>query len=109
MLFRSVGAGERAGLRVVAEVFADRGYDDAGQLVRRGLPGAMVDDPDEAAERALRMVVDGEVVSVSGKRLATPVGSICVHGDGAHAVAAARCLKARLIAAGVAVAPFASP
>lgn len=107
-LSEQVGAGERAGLRVVAEVFADRGYDDAGQLVRRGQPGAMIDDPDEAAERALAMVLDGAVVSVSGRRLATPVGSICVHGDGAHAVAAAKRLKERLLAAGVAVAPFAS-
>jgi len=65
-------------------------------------------DPGAAAERALAMVLDGAVVSVSGRRLATPVGSICVHGDGAHAVAAAKRLKARLLAAGVAVAPFAS-
>lgn len=108
-LSEQVRAGERAGLRVVAEVFADRGYDDAGRLVGRGLPDAMVDDPVEAAERALRMVLDRAVVSVSGKSLSTPVDSICVHGDGRHAVAAARLLKDRLRAAGIDVAAFARP
>lgn len=105
-LSEQVGAGARAGLGVVAEVFADRGYGDDGQLVRRGLPGALIEDAEEAAARALRMVEDGEVISVSGKRLATAVESICVHGDGAHAVACARVLKERLTAAGIEVAPF---
>lgn len=100
-------AGEAAGLVTVAEIFADRGYDEAGQLVRRGLPGAMIDDPEEAAARALRMVEEGAIVTVSGRRLPTPIGSICVHGDSRHAVAAARSLRERLTAAGVALAPFA--
>jgi len=102
-----VRAGEAAGLATVAEIFADRGYDEAGQLVRRGLPGAMIEDPDEAAARALAMVEEGALITVSGKRIATAIGSICVHGDGAHAVAAARRLAERLRAAGVTLAPFA--
>jgi UPF0271 protein len=105
-LSEQVAAGERAGLRVVAEVFADRGYDEAGGLVRRGLPGAMIEDPDAAAERALRMVEDRAVVSVDGLKMPTRVDSICVHGDGAHAVEAARRIRARLVAAGVVVASF---
>ncbi|WP_333823450.1 LamB/YcsF family protein [Pinisolibacter sp.] len=102
-----IRAGEAAGLVTVAEIFADRGYDEAGQLVRRGLPGAMIDDPEEAAARALTMVEEGAIITVSGRRLPTAIGSICVHGDSAHAVAAAGRLKERLLAAGVAVAPFA--
>lgn len=105
-LSEQMAAGERAGLRVVAEIFADRGYADDGQLVRRGLPGAMIDDPDEAATRVLRMVEDKSVVTVSGRRLATPVDSICVHGDSPHAVESARLIRARLTAAGITVAPF---
>ncbi|TBW40270.1 LamB/YcsF family protein [Siculibacillus lacustris] len=105
-LTEQMAAGERAGLRVVAEVFADRGYAEDGQLVRRGLPGAMIDDPDAAALRALRMVEDQAVVTVGGRRLPTPVESICVHGDGPHAVDAARRIRAQLAAAGVAIAPF---
>ncbi len=102
-----VAAGEAAGLRTVCEIFADRGYDEAGQLVRRGLPGAMIEDPEEAASRALAMVEEGALITVSGRRIATAIGSICVHGDSPHAVASARRLRERLGAAGIAVAAFA--
>ncbi|MDK9697620.1 MAG: LamB/YcsF family protein [Siculibacillus sp.] len=106
-LSEQVRAGEAAGLRIVAEIFADRGYDEAGRLVARGLPGAMIEDPEEAAARALVMVTEGAIVTVSGRRLTTPVGSICVHGDGPHAVAAAGLLRRRLIEAGIEPRPFA--
>jgi UPF0271 protein len=102
-----IRAGEAAGLLTVAEIFADRGYDENGQLVRRGLPGAMIEDPEEAADRALTMVEEGAIITVSGKRLPTAIGSICVHGDSPHAVASADRLKQRLAAAGIAVRAFA--
>jgi UPF0271 protein len=101
-----IAAGEKLGLTTIPEIFADRGYDEAGQLVRRGLSGAMIDDPAEAARRAVAMVEEGAIITVSGRRLATPIGSICVHGDNPHAVAAARLLKDRLAAAGVTVRAF---
>lgn len=102
-----VAAGARAGLRVVHEIYADRGYAEDGQLVRRGLPGATIDDPDEAADRVIRMIEAGGLLTVSGRCLATPIESICVHGDSPHAVAAATRLRARLTAAGIGLAPFA--
>mgnify|MGYP001765867108 CR=1 FL=1 len=102
-----IRAGEAAGLETVAEIFADRGYDENGQLLRRDLPGALIDDPDEAAARALAMVEEGAIVTASGRRLATAIGSICVHGDGVRAVAAAGRLRERLLAAGIAVRRFA--
>lgn len=105
-LSEQVGAGEAAGLATVTEIFADRGYDEAGQLVARGRAGAMIDDPEEAAARALVMVEAGAIVTVSGRRLPTPIGSICVHGDSPHAVAAAGLLRRRLIDAGIGVAAF---
>ena len=101
-------AGERAGLRVVPEIFADRGYGDDGQLVRRGLPGAMIDDPDEAAAHILRMIEAGGVVTVTGRVIPTAIGSICVHGDSPHAVAAAAALRDRLGAAGIGLSAFAA-
>lgn len=100
-------AGERAGLRTVAEVYADRGYDEQGGLIRRGQPNAMLDDPEEAARRALAMVAEGAVITAAGKPIATDIGSICIHGDSPRAVEAARLLRARLVAAGVAIKPFA--
>jgi UPF0271 protein len=102
-----VGAGERAGLRVASEVFADRAYDDAGNLVSRSQPGAVISDPRQCAERAVRMVVDGGIDSIGGRRVDLRADSVCVHGDTPGAVDAARAVRAALEAAGVEVAPLA--
>lgn len=101
-----VVAAERAGIRWAAEVFADRGYDDDGRLIARGLPGAFVTDPVEAADRALAMVDAGALITAGGLYLETPVSSVCVHGDTAHAVDMARCVRERLEAGGYVIAPF---
>jgi 5-oxoprolinase (ATP-hydrolysing) subunit A len=97
---------EAAGLRVAAEAFADRAYLPSGRLVPRGTPGAIVTDPAEVAERAVRMAVDGEVTAVDGTRVALAPESLCVHGDTPGAVALATRVRAALIAAGVALARF---
>jgi UPF0271 protein len=94
-------AAERAGLRAVAEVFADRGYRADGSLVPRGQPGALIHDADEAVARTLRMVRDGSVVAVTGETVALQAQTLCLHGDGPHALAFARALHAALTQAGV--------
>ncbi|MCJ2068097.1 LamB/YcsF family protein [Methylobacterium sp. J-030] len=105
-LSAQVRAGEAAGLDVHQEIFADRGYTEAGLLIPRGEPGAFVTDPGTAADRILRMVQGGVILTASGRELPTPIRSICVHGDTAHAVATARAVRDRLEAAGVRLAPF---
>lgn len=107
-LSEQVSAAEAAGVEAFSEVYADRGYDEHGQLIARGSPGALIDDLDFAADRALVMVTEGVIVTASGARLKTPVRSICVHGDSDHAVAMARTVRLKLEAAGVTLAPFAS-
>jgi len=101
-------AGERAGLHVLREVFADRAYTDEGHLVSRRLEGAMIHDRQEAAERVLRMVQDQCITALSGKRIRVPIDSICVHGDTAGAVAMALEVKNALTAAGVKLQPLAA-
>jgi len=103
---QSEAAAERAGLRVAREIFADRAYDDAGMLVSRSLPGAVLKDPEVAAERVMRMVSDGVLISVTGKKVAASMDSICVHGDTPGAVAMARAVRARLEQAGIAIVPM---
>lgn len=93
-------AGETAGLPVVAEVFADRAYLDDGQLVPRSQAGAMVHGAEAALAHVLGMLEAGAIVSITGKRLPTAIGSICVHGDGADAVATASHLRQELAARG---------
>lgn len=65
----------------VQEVFADRAYDDNGQLVNRKLQGAVIHDSEEALDHVKRMVLYGEVKTLSGKKLAIQADSVCVHGD----------------------------
>src|SRR6201988_5193061 len=83
---RRVKAGKAANLPMVHEVFADRAYEDDGSLVSRRKPGAVLHDAKQIAERVVRMVQDGAVVSVTGKVMKTHIDTICIHGDNPTAV-----------------------
>src|SRR5690606_32671622 len=95
------------GLRVVAEAFADRAYNEDGTLVSRRLPGSVLHDADAIAERMLRLVQTGEIETITGRSVRVQADSICVHGDSPGAVEMARRIRARLEQAGVALRPFA--
>lgn len=99
---------QERGVRTASEAFADRAYTDDGELLSRRLEGAVLHDPDLVAERMLRLVETGEIVSVSGKRVRLEADSICVHGDSPGAVAMARRLRERLQAAGIPIKSFTS-
>ena len=101
-------AGIDHGLLVAREIYADRTYDDDGNLTSRKTEGAVIHDPVAAAARVLRMVEDQAVTTVSGRRLPVRIDTICVHGDNPQAVAMARSVRAGLEAAQVTMAPFAS-
>lgn len=94
-------AGETLGLRVAREAFVDRLYDDDGNLTSRKIEGSVIKDPQVAAERVVRMVLEQEIVSRNGKRLPTRIDSLCVHGDEPTAVAVAKAARDGLLAAGV--------
>ncbi len=102
-LAREAGA---AGLRLVEEAFADRGYARDGTLLRRGTPGALVTDPAAVAERVSRLAREGIVRAADGTELAIAAGTVCVHGDTPGAVDVARAIRARLDRDGVAVRSF---
>jgi len=71
-------AAEKLGLPMALEGFPDRRYDDAGNLAARTIPGTVLKDPKLAAEQAIRMVRDGEIVAVGGKRIKVKVHTLCV-------------------------------
>jgi len=96
-----------AGMRVVSEAYADRAYGADGALVPRGTPGAVLTDPAEVADRAVRMVQAGSVRAVDGTQVRLDARSLCIHGDTAGAVQLARAVRRALEQAGVALAPFA--
>lgn len=95
--------GEAAGLVVRAEAFADRAYDDAGQLVARSQPGALLSDAEAAVEQVVSMVTDGRVKSQQGHWVELQPHSICLHGDNPEAVKFARRLRDALDSAGVSI------
>ena len=97
----------RAGVRFVREAFADRAYLADGTLAPRGLPGAVITDPSEVADRAERIVTDGEVTALDGSTVGVRVDSLCVHGDTVGAVQLAHAVRHALTRAGVRIAAFA--
>jgi len=98
---------EEGRVEVAFEGFADRAYRKDGSLVPRGEVGAVIDDPEEVALRAVSLAVDGGVEAVDGSWVEVPCHSICVHGDSPGAAAASRAVRAALTVAGVTIAPFA--
>ncbi len=94
------------GLRVCCEVFADRAYDEAGHLVDRKTPGAVLHDAVQAAARMLRMVEAGAIETLSGRMLPVQIDTICVHSDTPGAIHMAAELRRILEGAGVIIKPF---
>ena len=92
------------GAAMSREVFADRSYNDDGTLTDRRAEGAMIHDPDQAADRIVAMLRDGGITTRSGKLLSVPIDTICVHGDGPQALAIAARVAQGLSAAGVTIA-----
>lgn len=80
-----IRAGQRSGLPVRSEVFADRAYQADGSLVPRSQMGAVLTDPQQVAQRALTMVTTGTVTAITGETVKIVVDTICVHGDNAAA------------------------
>lgn len=96
-----------AGLTVVGEGFADRGYRGDGRLVPRTREGALIHEPEAVVARAVRMAVEGSVESVEGDVVPCPIASICVHGDTPGAVTLAGRVRVGLDSAGLRLAAFA--
>jgi len=98
-----ISAAERAGLTPVEEVFADRGYQPDGSLVPRSQPGALIEDEEQSLAQTLSLVRDHKVTAIDGSVVAVNAQTVCLHGDGAHALAFARRIRERLTAEGIAV------
>jgi UPF0271 protein len=105
---RQIEAARRAGLPAAGEAFADRRYLASGALMPRSQPGAVLRDPGEAADQAVRIARDGFVIASDGSRLEVRAQTICLHGDTEGAAEIARAVRGRLESAGVVIAPLAA-
>ena len=101
-----IEAGRDAGLPVAEEAFADRRYMPDGSLVSRGQPGAVITDPEESAEQALRLARDRSVVAADGSTIEIRADTICLHGDTPGAERIARRIHERFRAEGIRIAPL---
>lgn len=99
-------AGEKYGLVTASEVFADRSYQDDGSLTPRSVAGAMLEKEEEALQQVLDMVLRNSTRSLSGKIIPINAGTICVHGDGANAVAFAKAIHDSLKQHGIEIRPI---
>ena len=100
-------AAERANMRAAREIFADRAYTKAGNLVPRSQPGAVIHDARAAAERVLAMLEAGAIIAGDGTKIPVGIDSICVHGDTPGAAAMAAAVRQALTQAGYTLRPFA--
>jgi UPF0271 protein len=88
---------KKIGIKTVSEVFADRTYQDDGSLTPRSNTNALIEDEDKSVQQILQMIKEGSVTTVSGKMIPIIAETICVHGDGKHAVEFARAIHEALI------------
>jgi UPF0271 protein len=95
---------KKANIPVAGEVFADRGYSDDGTLAPRDKPGGMIEDKEESVKHALRMVEEGIVVSLSGKRVPVAADTLCLHGDQPGAAEFAVAIRKAFAERGIAIA-----
>jgi 5-oxoprolinase (ATP-hydrolysing) subunit A len=91
-------AGLEQGLRVAGEGFPERAYNPDGSLRSRRLPGALIEDPAEAAAQALRLAARGVPITSGSQTVYAPVETLCIHGDSPHAVEIARAVRQALLA-----------
>ena len=103
-----VTAGRARGLVVASEVFADRTYQADGALTPRTRADALIVDEEAAVAQVLRMVREGVVRATDGTDVPIVADTVCLHGDGANAVAFARRLNTELRAAGISIRAFGS-
>lgn len=100
-------AARQADLIAIEEAFADRAYNADGSLVSRAQPGALIEDEEQAVTQTLSLIRDKQVTALDGSIIGLDAQTICLHGDGAHALAFARRIRTRLSNEGIEIrAPF---
>ncbi|MFC7395372.1 LamB/YcsF family protein [Scopulibacillus cellulosilyticus] len=98
-----IRAGQAIGLRTASEVFADRTYQQDGSLTPRTEENALIEKDEDAVSQVIRMVKEGKVMSQQGVDVPIQADTICIHGDGAHALTFARYVRSSLESSGITV------
>ena len=94
-------AAKKLDMKIACEIFADRNYEDDGNLVSRKKPNALITDPEIAKKHVLSMVKNQSLNCHSGKRIPCEIDSVCIHGDNMSSLATAKSIKTNLLANGL--------
>ena len=90
-------AAKKKDMKIACEIFADRNYEDDGNLISRKKPNALILDPDQAKEHVLNMVENQSINCLSGKQIPCTIDSICIHGDNDNSLIIAKSIKKNLV------------
>ena len=90
-------AARKLEMKIACEIFADRNYEDDGNLVSRKKPHALITDPEQAKKHVLKMVKNQSLNCHSGKQISCEIDSVCIHGDNLSSLATAKSIKKNLL------------
>mgnify|MGYP002628364718 FL=1 len=99
-------AAKKNGLKIACEIFADRNYEDNGNLISRSKPNALITDPQLAKNHVLSMVKNQAINCLSGKQIPCEIDSVCIHGDNESSLATAKSIRNNLVDNGLELKPL---
>ena len=99
-------ASKKLNMKIACEIFADRNYEDDGNLVSRKKQNALITDPDEAKKHVLNMVKNQAINCFSGKKIPCEIDSVCIHGDNESSLATAKSIRDNLLDNGLYLKPL---
>ena len=99
-------AAKKLNMKIACEIFADRNYEDDGNLVSRKKQNALITDPDEAKKHVLSMVQNQALNCFSGKKIPCEIDSVCIHGDNESSLATAKSIRDNLLNNGLYLKPL---
>ena len=99
-------AAKKNGLKIACEIFADRNYEDNGNLISRSKPNALITDPQLAKNHVLNMVKNQAINCLSGKQIPCEIDSVCIHGDNDSSLATAKSIRDNLVDNGLELKPL---
>ena len=99
-------AAKKLDMKIACEIFADRNYEDDGNLVSRKKPHALIADPEQAKIHVLSMVKNQSLNCHSGKQIPCEIDSVCIHGDNMSSLSTAKSIKDNLLNNGLKLKPL---
>jgi UPF0271 protein len=100
-----IGEAQKCGLKTSSEVFADRTYAADGSLTPRSQPNALITDSEKSIDQVIHILLNGSVIATNGEEVSIDADTVCIHGDGPHAVDSAIAIRERLEQEGIQVCP----